>query len=250
MVFLRFSKEYKGRGADTDDGRFILNFSADVDKRFVLKAQPWHHKRDGIIFAEFDGKGNPAEVDLGTMAIWAQVRDLPFELKTEDVGSSLGGQIGEVITVSHQNHMIVEKFLRVRVKVPLHEPIKSRVEFTPLGSKEKRYFDVSYEKLPSYCECCGLVGHMSERFCRIPKESRVAVFAKNLSVEAYWKGNTASRRALVYSGYSRKNISKATEGMVVKVTKAVSDLTMKEKGVASSILATGCPVQGRHLLGQ
>ena len=104
--------------------------------------------------------------------------------------------------------------------------------------------------LQGYCECCELIGHMSERFCRIPKESRVAVFAKNLSVEAYWKGNTASRRALVYSGYSNKNISKATEGMVVKVTKAVSDLTVKEKGAASSILATGCPVQGGHLLGQ
>lgn len=73
------------------DGRFILNFSNDVDRRFVLKAQPWHHNRDGIIFAEFDGKGDPAGVDLGSMAIWTQVRDLPFELKTEDVGRSLGG---------------------------------------------------------------------------------------------------------------------------------------------------------------
>lgn len=121
---------------DSDDGRFILNFSADVDRRFVLKAQPWHHKRDGIIFAEFDGKGNPAEVDLGAMAIWAQVRDLPFELKTEEVGLSLGDQISKVITVSHQNHLIVEKYLRVRVKIPLHEPLKSTVEFTPLGSKK------------------------------------------------------------------------------------------------------------------
>ena len=90
--------------------------------------------------------------------------------------------------------MIVEKYLRVRVRIPLHEPIKSRVEFTPLGSKEKLQFDVRYEKLSSYCECYGLVGHMAERFCSIPKESRIAKFAKNLSVEAYWKGQTSSRR--------------------------------------------------------
>uniref|UniRef100_A0A8R7R5A2 DUF4283 domain-containing protein n=1 Tax=Triticum urartu TaxID=4572 RepID=A0A8R7R5A2_TRIUA len=76
----RLQGEVTVQEVDSNDGRFILNFSADVDRRFVLKAQPWHHKRDGIVFAEFDGKGNPAEVDLGTMAIWAQVRDLPFEL--------------------------------------------------------------------------------------------------------------------------------------------------------------------------
>lgn len=109
-----------------------------------------------------------------------------------------------MITVSHQDHLIVEKYLRVRVKVPLYEPIKSRVEFTPLGSKEKQQFDVRYEKLSSYCECCGLVGHMSERFCSIPKESRIAKFAKNLSVEAYWKGQTASRRAM-FTGYSNNS---------------------------------------------
>lgn len=95
---------------------------------------------------------------------------------------------------------------------------------------------------------------MSERFCRIPKESRVPVFEKNLSVEAYWKGNTSSRRNLLYTGYSNKNTSKATEGMVVKVIKAVNNLTVKEKGEASSstsaILLTGGPVQGGHALGQ
>lgn len=37
----------------------------------MLKAQPWHYKRDDIIFAEFDGKGDLVEVDLGVMAIWA-----------------------------------------------------------------------------------------------------------------------------------------------------------------------------------
>ena len=85
----------------SDDGRFILNFATDSDRRFVLKAQPWHFKRDGLIFAEFDGKGDPAEVDLGVMTIWVQVRDLPFEFKTESVGWSLEDQLGEVLEVSH-----------------------------------------------------------------------------------------------------------------------------------------------------
>lgn len=162
----------------SQDGRFVLNFTAEGDRRFVLKAQPWHYKRDGIVFAEFDGKGDPAEIDLGVMPIWAQVRDIPFEIKTESMGWTLGDQLGEVVEVSHCNHVIVEKFLRVRVEILLHEPLKSYVEFTPLGSSKKVRYDVRYEKLPLYCECCGLVGHTSERFCSVPKENRVATYPK------------------------------------------------------------------------
>lgn len=47
------------------------------------------------------------------MAIWAQVRDVPFILKTESMGRTLGDQLGEVLEVSHRNHVIVYKYLRV-----------------------------------------------------------------------------------------------------------------------------------------
>jgi hypothetical protein len=104
----------------SEDGRFVLNFAVEGDRRFVLKAQSWHYKRDGLIFVEFDGKADPAGVDLGVMAIWAQVRDLPFELKMESMGWTLGDQLGLVKAVSHRNHVIVEKFLRTRIEILLH----------------------------------------------------------------------------------------------------------------------------------
>ncbi|XBH77796.1 hypothetical protein VPH35_104200 [Triticum aestivum] len=172
------------------------------------------------------------------MAIWAQVRDLPFERKTESMGWTLGDQLGEVLEVSHRNHVIVEKFLRVRVEVLLHEPLKSTVEFTPLGSSKIVKYDVRYEKLPLYYECCGIVGHTSERFCNIPSDKRVASYPKNLSVEAYWKGQGASKRALMFGSSSRGekasitgiDINKAAKTMdVVKVASAVSALTVSEK---------------------
>ena len=119
------------------------------------------------------------------MTIWVQVRDLPFELKMESMGCSLEDQLGEVLEVSHRNHVIVEKYLRVWVKILLHEPLKSSVEITPLGSTKILKFDVKYKKLPLYCECCGIVGHTSERFCKISSEKRVVCFPRNLSVEPH-----------------------------------------------------------------
>lgn len=45
--------------------------------------------------------------------------------------------MGEVIAVSHRNKVMVEKFLRVRVEILLHEPLRHNVAFTPLGSKDE-----------------------------------------------------------------------------------------------------------------
>lgn len=145
--------------------------------------------------------------------------------------------------VSHRNHVIIEKFLRVRLEILLHEPLKSTVEFTPLGSSKSLKFDVRYEKLPLYCECFGLVGHTSERFCSIPREKRTAIYPKNLSVDAYWKGQSSNRRALIFGGFPRdnklqfvsdNNTPLGMDGAVVDVAKAVSGLTMSDKVAAAS----------------
>lgn len=199
------------------------------------------------------------------MPIWAQVRDLPFELKTESMGWTLGDQLGDVIAVSHRNHVIVEKYLRVRVEIPLHDPLKNKVEFIPLGSSKKSKFDVMYEKLPLYGECCGLVGHTSERFCSIPAEKRNTIYPNNLSVEAYLKGQGSSKRAIHFGGFPRsgeplvigsgnRNPPSSTEGLVVKVATAMSSLTVSGKGDATPDKATAVALAGAShpssLLGQ
>lgn len=74
------------------DKWFVINFSVEGDRSFVIKAQRWHFKREGVIFAAFDGSENLADVDLDVMAIWTQVRDLSFELMTKDIGWILGDQ--------------------------------------------------------------------------------------------------------------------------------------------------------------
>ncbi|KAI5021772.1 hypothetical protein ZWY2020_058502 [Hordeum vulgare] len=229
----------------SDDKKFVINFAAEGDQRFVLKAQRCHYKRDGIIFAEFDDKGDPVKVDVGVMAIWAQARDLPFELKTESMGWMLEDQLGEVLDVSHRNFVTVGKFLRVRVAILLHEPLKTTLEFTPLGSSKKDTFDVRYGKLPLYSECCGIVGHSSERFSNIPRENRIASYPKNLSVESYWKAQGASKRALSFGNMSRgekrqvagadyNKSASAMEDIFVKVATAVSGLTVCDKEVVAS----------------
>lgn len=55
--------------------------------------------------------------------------------------------------MSHRNKVILETFLRVRVEILLHEPLRHKVAFTPLGSKDELEFDVKMK----ICQCIILV---------------------------------------------------------------------------------------------
>lgn len=134
----------------SSDGCFVVKFRDQRDRDSVLHGQPWQFNKDGVIFAPFDGKGKPADINLGVMEIWAQIRGMDYELMTEKMGWSLGAKLGEVVEVSHRNGVIVDEYLRVRVKHPLHEPLRKHVSINPKGSFIEIRFDVKYKKLPNF----------------------------------------------------------------------------------------------------
>lgn len=41
---------------DSGEGRFVLNFEEEGDMLHKLLSGPWHLQKDGVVFAEFDGR--------------------------------------------------------------------------------------------------------------------------------------------------------------------------------------------------
>ncbi|XP_044361032.1 uncharacterized protein [Triticum aestivum] len=169
----------------TDD-RFIIKFSKEGDRQRVLRAGPWHYRNDALLIKDFDGVGDPVDVRLDSFNIWVQIHGLHVILKTEDMGWKLGKKLGTVLAVSNRNNLIVEEHLRVRVQHLVEKPLRKNVDITPKGSNKPILFEVKYEKLPNFCFCCGLVGHTTEKFCRMPKELRKAAYSADIRVPPYW----------------------------------------------------------------
>ena len=74
----------------SDDDRFVITFSEGGDRHHVLHAGPWHFRNDAVILAAFDGDGNPADVRLDSIKLWAQIWGLQVPIKTVDMGYTLG----------------------------------------------------------------------------------------------------------------------------------------------------------------
>ena len=197
------------------DKHFVVEFTEEGDRQHVLAAGPWHFHNDAVIFADFDGQGNPAEVDLNSIRLWAQIHKLPFVLKTEEMGWTFGKKLGKVIAVSHRNKMILDEHLRIRVVHKVDTPLKKEVGFTPLGSKDEITFKVKYEKLPNFCFCCGILGHTTERFCSMPKELRKPNFSIDMKAPPHWK------RFLDFGSTG----AKLSDRVISAVSKAVRNLS-------------------------
>lgn len=173
---------------ESSDGRFVITFLEEGDLKHILRAGPWHFRNNAVLIAELDGKDDPVDVCLDSFMVWVQIHGLPVPLKTKAMGRVLGEQLGEVKAVAHQNEQIVDEYIRVCVIHKVEEPLRKFVVITPLGSTEEIRFNVKYEKLPNFCLCCGMVGHMTAKFCCILAEQRKADYSIDLKAPV-WGGS-------------------------------------------------------------
>ncbi|KAE8821405.1 hypothetical protein D1007_00547 [Hordeum vulgare] len=141
---------------------FSVQFNCLGDWNKAIHQGPWDFKGYALILAEYDGFTNPEKVRLDKLETWAQIHKLPDGvLKSEEALGILAQRVGEVqeVQVTLPNGFVGE-FIRVRVKLDVNKKLTRVVGITKGGATEK--YLVKFEKLPTFCHACGLMGHWYE----------------------------------------------------------------------------------------
>ena len=74
-------------------------------------------------------------------------------------GFSVGNQLGRVLEVEKwRNNKSQNFFMRVKVAIPLEKEIR-RGAFLAWSDGRKHWVNFNYERLPIFCNYCGLLGH-------------------------------------------------------------------------------------------
>lgn len=97
----------------------------------------WRHLGEVLLIQAYDG------ISFNTVPLWIRLFDLPEFMMTEDYGQSLGGKLGEVLEYGGA----VRNFLRVRVDLPLNQPLKA--SFTTRIGGKKSVIPMKYEIVPT-----------------------------------------------------------------------------------------------------
>ncbi|KAK6125540.1 hypothetical protein DH2020_040719 [Rehmannia glutinosa] len=143
---------------------FLFQFFHELDILRVQSNGPWTFDNSLLLTKRLNVGEQPTKVKLFHTELWVQVFDLPFGFMTEKVGRSIGNFIGNFIDADQFSfNGVWQNYMRIRVAVDVRIPIKRRMKLKkPDG--EWIWVNFKYERLPTFCFFCGLLGH-SEKFC-------------------------------------------------------------------------------------
>ncbi|TXG53482.1 hypothetical protein EZV62_022651 [Acer yangbiense] len=139
---------------------YAFHFQLSEDRRKVFTSGPWNFDDSLIVLEEPTGTGSIKGLKFDRVDFWVQISNLPMLCMTKEIAEFLGGIIGEVREVdSGPTGDCLGKFVRVRVAVDITKPLRRFLHVDVLGDEEETVMPIQYERLPSFCFRCGLLGH-------------------------------------------------------------------------------------------
>ena len=141
-----------------------FQFSTEFQLQWVLDNGPWAFDNNLLVLRLWERGMSAYSVNITQAQFWVQVWGLSFDLITPKVGTRIGNSMGRCVKVENRlNQTEQAHYIRIRVEIPLDKPLRRGGNFiNPEG--KKCWAEYQYERLPSFCFRCGLLGHRA-RHC-------------------------------------------------------------------------------------
>uniref|UniRef100_A0A7N2LGY8 Zinc knuckle CX2CX4HX4C domain-containing protein n=1 Tax=Quercus lobata TaxID=97700 RepID=A0A7N2LGY8_QUELO len=112
-----------------------------------------------------------------------------------DSGKDIGSRLGRVLEVDKRSLQVKQaKFMRVRIKMPIDKPLRRGGNITKTEG-ERCSIIFRYERLPTFCYICGILGH-DDKHCHVSH-------MESLNERQY--GEWLRARSVVISGNEKGN---------------------------------------------
>jgi hypothetical protein len=147
------AQDVKTRSLESNLHTFQFQCLGDWER--LREGGPWNFRGNLVLIEEYDGFTKPSEIELFFIDIWIQIHDLPVGFAP--LIKSLASKIGKFIHSEGVSNDFEGNFYHVRVKLDVRKPLRGFVVVVRGGKRE--LFLVKYEKLPKWCQVCGLLGH-------------------------------------------------------------------------------------------
>ncbi|XP_030930790.1 uncharacterized protein LOC115956604 [Quercus lobata] len=147
-------------------GNDILHFkfNSKYQMEWVEKNGPWNFDNNLLLLCRWRKGLTAANISFSHSSFWVQIWGIPFELMIEETGKAVGDKIGKLLEVDKRSWQLDQaKYMRVRVEIPLNKPLQ-RGGYLLNGEGEKVWVTFKYERLPTVCYKCGILGH-DDRHC-------------------------------------------------------------------------------------
>ena len=156
-----------------DVGKNILQFkfNSRFQMEWVEHNNPWNFDNNLLLLCKWTKGLSVNNISFSHFPFWIQVWGLPFKSMSEEVGRDLGNKLGKYIKSDKQPWLSEKaKFMRIRVDLPINKPLRRGGNIFN-SDRGKYWVTFKYERLPSFCFHCGILGHDEKRCSRYSSNS-------------------------------------------------------------------------------
>ncbi|KAM0894407.1 hypothetical protein ACQ4PT_024485 [Festuca glaucescens] len=229
------------------DRRFVVEFSEKGDFDHVTSSGPWKFRGDAVLVEELKEGEDPDNFVFTTIPIWAQFHKIPFYLLSKELAVELGSEIGEYISIDNDARGdIFAKIIRARVRIDISQPLQRWVTIRDGVAEEDVVVWVAYERLPNFCNFCGIIGHQVAE-CRLPEADRKKRYEEDIGVPPTHPddprrypipektGQPPKPQALPWRAYGNRGMAQGRAApqrqlaIIAHVAEKVGKLTMNEQ---------------------
>lgn len=148
-----------------NENLFLFQFPHARDMQRAIDDGPWSFENHTLVCKELTRQTQPEEVVLDSVDFWVQIHDLPAVYASTEFVEQIGNYVGLFVAADPNNFGgNWRSFFRVRVTLKVDEPLKRRMKLRRRDGTFQ-WITFRYERLNTFCFCCGLLGH-SDKFCK------------------------------------------------------------------------------------
>lgn len=135
-----------------------FQFKTKRDLKRVIDMEPWHFNKHVLVLKPVAGNDQPSAMKFNTTPFWITVYDLLLMGRDEKILRLIGFRFGEVMEIDGNTTIGITRSVRMKILLQLEKPLKRGTKIK-IGRSEPCWILVTYERLPSFCYFCGLLGH-------------------------------------------------------------------------------------------
>ena len=150
---------------------FLAIFISEEDMVEVLDKITWTFDRRLILLKQFKGDLSLGNVSFQYSPFWIWVFNIPIKSMNSFVGTRIANEIGVSILVdASKSGLAWGPFLRIWVDIDITKPLM-RGKIIQIEGAEKCWVFFKYERLPTFCYRCGILGHQDRECCKVHRGS-------------------------------------------------------------------------------
>lgn len=134
-----------------------FKFATKRDLEFVIRNGPWNFDRNLLVLDRVSGEEQPSGMDMHFGTFCIRVYDLSLMMRSETMAKKIGDIMGSFEEMGSREAHRIGRFLRIKVKMDLKQPMKRGTMVSFKKKKYRVYF--KYEQFPICCFVFGRLGH-------------------------------------------------------------------------------------------